>query len=51
MTIKYINEDGELVSDSSVTSIQPIQNGVNVLIESSVNYVIAYRNVVEVVNV
>lgn len=51
MTVKYIDNAGIVVTDSSATKIEPVQNGLNYLVTSTTDYLIPVKNLVEVTNV
>lgn len=51
MTIKYIDNSGQIQTDSSATKIEPVQNGLNFLVTSTTDYLVQVKNLVEVTNV
>lgn len=49
MTIRYIDNQGSLQTDTTVTKIEPIQNGTNFLLSRpTTNLIIPIRNLVEI---
>ena len=50
MTLKYIDDNDQVVTVTGVTLIQPIQNGFNILVESVGDPIIVrVKNVVSIV--
>lgn len=51
MTIRYLDNNEELVTDSTVTKIEPVINGSKILITATTNFTIPLKNLVEITSV
>lgn len=50
MTVKYVDNNNQVVSDATVTKIEPIQNGINFLLTATSDIIIPVKNLIEVTN-